>query len=120
AVTSCFGLRYVTVRGGQLLLNGERTYLKMVLDQGYWVDSGMTAPTDEALKADVQFCKDFGFNAARKHQKVEDPRWLYWCDRLGLMAWGEMPNSRAWSPRSEEMFLSEWERAVRRDYNAPC
>src|SRR5205823_210042 len=68
-VTSYFGLREVKLRGGQFLLNGQPAYLKMVLDQGYWPESGMTAPTDEALRADVQFCKDFGFNAARKHQK---------------------------------------------------
>src|SRR5207302_1129888 len=83
-----------------LLLNGEPTYLKMVLDQGYWPDGGMTAPSDDALRADVEWCKRFGFNGARKHQKVEDPRWLYWCDRLGLLVWGEMANARAWSSRS--------------------
>jgi beta-galactosidase/beta-glucuronidase len=119
-VDSYFGLREVRIRGGHLLLNGEPTYLKMVLDQGYWLEGGMTAPTDEAIRADVEFCKAFGFNGARKHQKVEDPRWHYWCDRLGLLVWGEMPNARAWSPRAEEMFLAEWERAVRRDYNSPC
>ncbi len=119
-VGSYFGLREVQLRDGHLLLNGEPTYLKMVLDQGYWPDGGMTAPSDEALRADVAWCKQFGFNGARKHQKVEDPRWLYWCDKLGLMVWGEMPNARAWSPRAEEMFVAEWVRAVRRDYNNPC
>jgi beta-galactosidase/beta-glucuronidase len=119
-VESYFGLREVQLRDGQLLLNGEPTYLKMVLDQGYWPESGMTAPTDEALRADVEWCKRFGFNGARKHQKVEDPRWLAWCDRLGLLVWGEMANARAWSPRSEELFVAEWERAVRRDYNSPA
>lgn len=118
-VESYFGLREVQLRDGRLLLNGEPTYLKMVLDQGYWPDGGMTAPTDAALKADVEWCKRFGFNGARKHQKVEDPRWLYWCDRLGLLVWGEMANARAWSSKSEETFLAEWERAVRRDYNSP-
>jgi beta-galactosidase/beta-glucuronidase len=118
-VESYFGLREVQLREGRLLLNGEATYLKMVLDQGYWPESGMTAPTDDALRADVEWCKQFGFNGARKHQKVEDPRWLYWCDRLGLLVWGEMANARAWSPRAEEMFIAEWERAVERDYNSP-
>jgi beta-galactosidase/beta-glucuronidase len=62
----------------------------------------------------------FGFNAARKHQKIEDPRYLYWCDKLGVLVWGEMANARKWSPKAEEWLLGEWERAVRRDYNHPC
>jgi hypothetical protein len=64
--------------------------------------------------------KRFGFNGARKHQKVEDPRWLYWCDKLGLLVWEEMPNARAWSIEAEERLLAEWERVVMRDYNHPC
>ncbi len=119
-VMSYAGLREVQLRDGKLLLNGEPTYLKMVLDQGYWPESGMTAPTDAALRYDVEITKAMGFNGARKHQKVEDPRWLYWCDKLGLLVWGEMPNARAWSPRAEELFVAEWERAVRRDYNSPA
>ncbi|HVL38653.1 MAG TPA: glycoside hydrolase family 2 TIM barrel-domain containing protein [Fimbriimonadaceae bacterium] len=118
-VRSYAGLRSIQVRNGQVLLNAEPIYLKMVLDQGYWPESGMTAPTDEALRADVEWIKKLGFNGVRKHQKVEDPRWLYWCDRLGLLVWGEMANARAWSPESEEWFVSEWERAVRRDVNHP-
>jgi beta-galactosidase/beta-glucuronidase len=114
------GMRSVEVRSGQVLLNGQPIYQKLVLDQGYWPESGMTAPSDDALKADVEWCKRFGFNGARKHQKVEDPRWLYWCDKLGLLVWGEMANARAWSPDAEELFLSEWERAVRRDVSHPC
>lgn len=114
------GVRSIEVRGGQICLNGEPIYMQMVLDQGYWPESGMTAPTDDALRADVEWCKQFGFNGARKHQKIEDPRWLYWCDRLGLLVWAEMPNARAWSPDAEDAFISEWERAVRRDMSHPC
>ncbi|MDF2441253.1 MAG: hypothetical protein JWN98_2237 [Abditibacteriota bacterium] len=119
-VESYAGLRSVSLRDGQFLLNGEPLFLKMVLDQGYWPESYMTAPSDEALRADVEWTKQFGFNGSRKHQKVEDPRWLYWCDKLGLLVWGEMANARGWSPKAEEWFLAEWERAVRRDYNHPC
>ncbi|MBW3623769.1 MAG: glycoside hydrolase family 2 [Armatimonadetes bacterium] len=119
-VRSYAGLRSVQVKAGKVWLNGAPVYLVMVLDQGYWPDGGMTAPSDEALRADVEWAKRFGFNGARKHQKVEDPRWLYWCDRLGLLVWGEMANARTWSLRAEEIFLAEWERAVRRDYNHPC
>ena len=91
----------------------------MVLDQGYWPEGLISAPSDDALRLDVEMTRRLGFNGSRKHQKIEDPRWLYWCDRLGLLAWAEMPNARAWSPEAEELLLAEWERAVRRDYNHP-
>jgi beta-galactosidase/beta-glucuronidase len=120
AVTSYAGLRDFTVRGGRLCLNGNPIYLVMALDQGYWPDGHLTAPSDAALRADVEWAKRFGFNGVRKHQKVEDPRWLYWCDRLGLLVWGEMANARAWSAEAEEQLVAEWERAVCRDYNHPC
>lgn len=119
-VRSYAGFVDVSLEGGRFLLNDKPTYLAMVLDQGYWPEGGLTAPSDEALRADVEWCKKFGFNGARKHQKVEDPRWLYWCDKLGLMAWGEMANARAWSSDTEEAFLAEWERAMRRDMNSPA
>jgi beta-galactosidase/beta-glucuronidase len=119
-VKSYFGLRGIEIRHGQLLLNGEATYLKMVLDQGYWPEGLLAAPSDEALQTDIGWVKMLGFNGVRKHQKIEDPRWLYWCDRLGLLVWEEMPNAREWSPQSEELLAAEWKRAVRRDYSHPC
>jgi beta-galactosidase/beta-glucuronidase len=119
-VESYAGIRDVELRDGRFFLNGVETYLAMVLDQGYWRESWLAAPSDDALRADVEWAKRLGFNCARKHQKVEDPRWLYWCDRLGLLAWGEMANCRAWSHDAEEALLLEWERAVRRDMNHPC
>ncbi len=118
-VRSYAGLRRVELKEGRILLNGKPTYLAMVLDQGYWPESYLAAPSDDALRVDVEWTKRFGFNGARKHQKIEDPRWLYWCDRLGLLVWGEMPNARAWSTDGEELLLAEWERAVERDYNSP-
>jgi hypothetical protein len=114
------GLRSVNIEGNKILLNGRSTYLAMVLDQGYWPESGITPPSENALKADIEWIKKFGFNGVRKHQKMEDPRWLYWCDRMGLLVWSEMANARAWSPTAEEWLIAEWERAVRRDYNHPC
>ncbi len=119
-IESYVGLRSVALQDGRVLLNGEPIYLKMVLDQGYWPQSYLAAPSDDALRADVEWTKAFGFNGSRKHQKVEDPRWLYWCDKLGLLVWGEMANGRAWSPEAEEHLAAEWERAVRRDMNHPC
>ena len=119
-VESYAGLRSIKISDGRVLLNDTETFLVMVLDQGYWPQSYLAAPSDEALRRDVELTKQLGFNAARKHQKIEDPRWLYWCDRLGLLVWGEMANARAWSPEAEERLLAEWERAIRRDYNHPC
>jgi len=119
-VHSYVGLRDIELRKGKFLLNGRPVYLKLVLDQGYWPDGYLTAPSDEALQTDIGWVKMFGFNGVRKHQKVEDPRWLYWCDRLGLLVWEEMPNAREWSLRAEELLSAEWQRVVRRDYNHPC
>ena len=119
-VRSYFGLRDVRVSDGHVVLNGEPTRLALALDQGYWSDGLLAAPSDAALRADIEVVKRLGFNGVRKHQKVEDPRWLYWCDRLGLLVWGEMANARAWSSEAEERLLAEWERAVRRDRNHPC
>jgi hypothetical protein len=119
-VSSYVGLREIELKDGFCWLNGEPVYLSMVLDQGYWAESYLAAPSDAALRADVEWAIRFGFNGVRKHQKIEDPRWLYWCDRLGLLVWGEMPNARDWSTQAEEHLVSEWRRAVERDYNHPC
>jgi beta-galactosidase/beta-glucuronidase len=119
-IHSYVGLRSVQLRNGMMYINGEPTYLKMVLDQGYWPQSYLAGPSDEAFRADVEWAKRFGFNGVRKHQKIEDPRWLYWCDRLGMLVWAEMPNARAWSQRTEELLVAEWTRALNRDINHPC
>ena len=119
-IGSYFGLRGIELRNAQFLLNGKPTYVKMVLDQGYWPEGLLTAPSDEALQTDIGWVKMFGFNGVRKHQKIEDQRWLYWCDKLGLLVWEEMPNGREWSPKAEELLSAEWQDAVRRDYNHPC
>lgn len=119
-VGSYVGIRGIELRDGKILINGKATYLKMVLDQGFWPDGLLTAPSDEALQADIGWIKMCGFNGVRKHQKIEDPRWLYWCDRLGLLVWEEMPNAREWSSKAENLLSAEWQDAVRRDYNHPC
>ncbi|HEV2708195.1 MAG TPA: glycoside hydrolase family 2 TIM barrel-domain containing protein [Pyrinomonadaceae bacterium] len=118
-VDSYAGLRTIERRGQRLLLNGREIYLAMVMDQGYWPESYLAAPSDAALREDVEWVRRFGFNSVRKHQKIEDPRWLYWCDRLGVLVWAEMPNAMKWSMEGEENLLAEWERAVRRDRNHP-
>jgi len=94
-VTSYAGLRTIAIGKvdgrNRILLNGKPTFLLATLDQGYWPDGIYTAPTDAALKFDIQKTKDLGFNAIRKHIKVEPARWYYWADRLGLMVWQDMP-----------------------------
>lgn len=119
-VDSYFGLRSIEVRGGKVLLNNRPYFMKLVLDQGYFPDGILTAPSDDAIRQDVEITKQLGFNGARKHQKVEDPRYLYWCDRLGLLVWGEMANCFAFSDQAIPRMMREWQEVVERDYNHPC
>ena len=75
-------------------------FLRLVLAQGYWPESHLAAPSEDALRREVELIKELGFNAARIHQKVADPRFLYWADRLGLMIWGETAAAYEFSPRA--------------------
>jgi beta-galactosidase/beta-glucuronidase len=118
-VSSYFGLRTFEVRHGRFLLNGEVVVPRLVLDQGYFPGGLMTAPTDRELRRDIEIAKSMGFNGARKHQKIEDPRWLYWADTLGFLVWGEMPNFHEHSPEAERRLEVEWAEAVVRDRNHP-
>ena len=118
-VDSYFGQRKVGVHAGKFYLNNAPYYLKLVLDQGYWPDSLLTPPTDEAIQHDIKMTKAFGLNGARKHQKVEDPRWLYWCDKIGFIVWGEMANAYDFSEEYVERFAQEWQEVIARDYNHP-
>ena len=119
-VESYTALRSVSVHGDRFLLNGRPYYLRLVLDQGYWPDTLMTAPDDEALRRDVELTKAMGFNGVRKHQKVEDPRYLYWADTLGLLVWAEMPSAYRFSPKAIERSTKEWQAVIARDANHPC
>ncbi len=118
-VQSYFGFRAVGVEDGRVTLNHNPVYLKLVLDQGYWPESVMTPPTDEAIQRDIRLAKEMGFNGARKHQKVEDPRYLYWADRLGFLVSGEMPNAYLFTEQYVSRFTREWMDAVLRDRNHP-
>lgn len=118
-VKSYTAIRSVDVQGHRFLLNGRPYYLKMVLDQGYWPDSLMAA-TDEELRRDVELTRQLGFNAARKHQKIENPRWLYWCDVLGLLVWEEMPSPYRFTGKAVERLTKEWTEAIKRDASHPC
>lgn len=119
-VSSYTGLRSTSTQGGRFLLNGRPYYLRMVLDQGYWPQTHLAAPSDEALRQDVLLAKQLGFNGVRIHQKVEDPRFLYWCDRLGLVVWGEMANAYVFNRTSVERTTREWMEVIRRDASHPC
>jgi len=118
-VASYTALRSVEARERAFLLNGRPYFLRLVLDQGYWEDGLMTAPTPEALRRDVELAKALGFNGVRKHQKLEDPRYLYWADRLGLLVWAELPSAYSFSPRAATRLMREWTEAINRDYNHP-
>jgi beta-galactosidase/beta-glucuronidase len=119
-VESYFGLRKLEARDGRFWLNGEPYVQRLVLDQGYFPGGLMTAPTDADFRRDIELARSLGFNGARKHQKVEDPRWLYWADRLGFLAWSEMPNFHEDSPAARARLAAEWSEAVRRDRDHPC
>jgi hypothetical protein len=119
-VQSYFGLRRIEVQDGRFILNGVPTFLRLVLAQNYWPATHLAAPSCDALRSEVELAKELGFNGLRVHQKIEDPRFLYWCDRLGMLVWAEAANAYVYSDRAAEMLTREWLDAVRRDYNHPC
>ncbi|KAJ5354604.1 hypothetical protein N7541_005648 [Penicillium brevicompactum] len=102
---------------GTFRLNGKPYFQMLFLDQGYWPDTGITPPSSESLKTDIELAKKIGFNGCRKHQKVEDPRFFYWADRLGFLVWGEMANAYEFGDQYIERFTAEWTEAVKRDIN---
>ncbi|HYB99186.1 MAG TPA: glycoside hydrolase family 2 TIM barrel-domain containing protein [Candidatus Limnocylindrales bacterium] len=120
SMRSYTALRSICLENDLFVLNGRPYYLRMVLDQGYWAETGMTPPDDEALRKDVECTRAMGFNGVRKHQKIEDPRYLYWADRLGLLVWGEMPSAYRFTRNAVSRLTREWEEALRRDYSHPC
>jgi hypothetical protein len=119
-VHSYTALRSTAVQGDRFLLNGRPYLLRMVLDQGYWPGGGLTAPDDRALRRDVELAREMGFNGVRKHQKIEDPRYLYWADTLGLAVWEEMPSAYRFTTQSVQRVSVEWTEVIRRDFSHPC
>lgn len=119
-VRSYFGMRKVEFDSNGLKINGRYIFMRTVLDQGYYPDGIITAPSDDALRRDILMSKRMGFNGARLHQKVFEPRFLWHCDREGYLVWGEYPS---WGMEAEAknlpLFLGEWLEAVERDYNHP-
>jgi beta-galactosidase/beta-glucuronidase len=119
-VSSYTAMRSVAINRDRFMLNGRAYPLRLVLDQGYWPDTLLTAPSDEAFRRDVELAKAMGFNGVRKHQKIENPRYLYWADKLGLLVWEEMPSAYRFSPKAITRMVHEWTEAIERDYSHPC
>ncbi|MFA6076254.1 MAG: sugar-binding domain-containing protein [Negativicutes bacterium] len=120
AIQSYFGMRKFHAEQGMIFLNNRPYFPKLVLDQGYWPTGLLTAPEDLDYVKDIELAKTLGFNGARKHQKVEDPRYLYWADKIGFIVWGEMANAHEFSPDMSYRLMIEWANVLRRDYNHPC
>jgi len=127
SITSYCGLRGISIDGKAIKINGETIFQRLVLDQGYYVDGLMTAPTDQDLINDIELGFAAGFNGARLHQKVFEERFLYHADRMGYLCWGEFPDwgCREQWPHENSMvhgttFVAQWIEAVERDYSHPC
>jgi beta-galactosidase/beta-glucuronidase len=118
-VLSYFGLRDIRVQGNRVLLNGSPLYQRLILDQGYWKESGLTPPDEQALIGDIDKVMAAGYNGVRKHQKIEDERFLYWADVKGLLVWSEMAAAYEFSDRAQESFTREWMEILRQNYNHP-
>lgn len=121
SVHSYAGMRKIHVEGNKIFLNNQEYYLRLVLDQGFYPDGIWTAPSDAALKRDIELSIKAGFNGARLHQKVFEERFHYWADRMGYLTWGE---SSSWGNdpndlSSARLFLSEWQEIIVRDRNHP-
>ena len=128
AAASYTALRAVSIDGKAIRLNGEVVFQRLVLDQGYYPDGIMTAPTDAALRGDIELSMAAGFNGARLHQKVFEERFLYHADRLGYLVWGEFGD---WGCRGEGPlggehqqpgadYVTQWLEVLERDYSHPC
>jgi hypothetical protein len=125
SVKSYFGMRKISISdinskfNRQVLLNNKPLYQKLFLVQGYWPEGLYTAPTEEDIVKDIQYVKAFGFNGLRTHQKAFDPRFLYWCDKLGVLVWGEIGNSFIFTINSQMRLLNEFVEEIERDFNHP-
>jgi hypothetical protein len=120
ALASYAGLRSVSIEGVRILLNGRPLFQRLVLDQGFWPETLLTAPDDAALQRDIRLAMDAGFNGARLHQKVFEERFLYHADRMGYLVWGEFPDWGIDRQAADAGVVAQWLEAVNRDYSHPC
>lgn len=119
-VETYFGIRKISTADGRLYFNNSQFFLKMVLDQGYWTEGIYRPDDDDKFREDVEWTLRLGFNGARKHQKIEDPKYYYWADRLGLPVWGELPSFYAFSDYSCADAENAMREFIKRDRNHPC
>lgn len=118
-VSSYFGMREIRIESGKILLNGVPLYQRLILDQGYWENSHLTPPSEEALIEDIDKIHSLGYNGLRKHMKIEDERFLYWCDVKGMLVWSEMAACYEFNDDTIEEFTNEWMEIVKQNYNHP-
>lgn len=119
-VTSYTAMRRIGWEEGRFTWNGRPVFLRLALDQGYWPETGATPPDAAALRRDVELAKQLGFQGVRKHQKTEDPRWLAWADRLGLLVFPELPAAQRFDATAVRRGLAEWGEIVRAHRGHPC
>jgi beta-galactosidase/beta-glucuronidase len=119
-VETYFGMRKIERDGSHILLNHFPLYQRLVLDQGYWEESLITPPSNEALIKDITMVKEMGFNGVRKHQKIEVPAFLYLADCMGILVWEEMPSNYEFTEDGMRALQDEYEEMILRDYNHPC
>jgi hypothetical protein len=131
SISTYFGMRKIsnkTINGyPRMCLNNKALFQMGPLDQGFWPDGVYTAPTDEALRFDIEKTKEYGFNMTRKHIKVEPYRWYYWCDKLGLLVWQDMPSMNSYintglrpvPTREDAAYLNELEAMIKTHWNSP-
>ncbi len=119
-IESYTAIRSVAAQGDRFILNGRPLPLRLVLDQGYWKETGLTPPDDDALRKDIELVRRLGFNGVRKHQKIESERFLYFADKAGLLVWEEMPSAYRYTTKSIHRLTREWLEVLERDRSHPC
>ena len=119
-VLSYFGMREIRIDGQNILLNGEPIYQRLILDQGYWKNTHLTPPNEMAFVKDIERIQQLGYNGVRKHQKIEDERFLYWCDVKGVLVWCEMASTYEFSDEAVNIYMMQWSEIVLQNYNHPC
>jgi len=113
-VQTCLGLKKISIdEHGKICLNNRPIFQRLILDQGYWVESGLTPPSAEALKKDIELAKAMGFNGARKHQKLEDPYFYYYAEELGFLTWCEMPSAYTFCAEEVKAVTDEWQEIIK-------
>jgi len=120
SVDTYFAFRTIKIENKSILLNGKPLFQKLLLNQGYFPEGHYTPADPKIYRTDIEQAKEMGFNGARLHQKIEDPRFLFWCDALGFLVWEEMPSALIHSKKMRDAVKTQWAEAITRDRNHPC